>query len=345
MTHVVLLTPPGRAAVASLLVEGPEALQAVEAGFRPASRNKPLGTGQIRFGRWGAADGEEVVACRTADAQIEIHCHGGRVATQRIERDLVEHGCQPIAWTDSVLQRGEKEGRMIEAEAQIALAHARTERTAGILLDQWHGALERDLRRPELRQTLLDCASLGLHLTTPWKVVLAGRPNVGKSSLINAIVGYSRAIVFDQPGTTRDVITATTVIDGWPVELADTAGLRTATDELEAEGISRAKTQMAAADLVLLIFDASQPFTDEEAQLAAQWPAALIVLNKCDLPRTTSSAPASALFASAVTRQGIDELLSVISGRLVPHPPPPGSGVPFTQRQIEMLETGGERNE
>ena len=66
----------------------------------------------------------------------------------------------------------------------------------------------------------------GLHLTRPWNVVLAGRPNVGKSSLINALLGYTRSIVFDQPGTTRDVVTAATAIDGWPIELSDTAGLR-----------------------------------------------------------------------------------------------------------------------
>ena len=70
--------------------------------------------------------------------------------------------------------------------------------------------------------------------------MLAGRPNVGKSSLTNALLGYTRSIVFDQPGTTRDVVTATTAIDGWPIEFSDTAGLREGSEPLEAAGIERA---------------------------------------------------------------------------------------------------------
>src|SRR5690606_16577637 len=84
---------------------------------------------------------------------------------------------------------------------------------------------------------LVDRAPLGLHLTRPWHVALAGAPNVGKSSLLNAVLGYGRAIVFDQPGTTRDVLDAVTAIDGWPVRLTDGAGLRESVDALEAAGV------------------------------------------------------------------------------------------------------------
>ena len=81
----------------------------------------------------------------------------------------------------------------------------------------------------------------GRHLLTPFDVVLAGPANVGKSSLINALVGYNRAIVYDAPGTTRDVITAETAIDGWPVTLSDTAGLRDSDDPLEMAGVQTAQ--------------------------------------------------------------------------------------------------------
>ncbi len=85
---------------------------------------------------------------------------------------------------------------------------------------------------------VLRWTDLGTHLATPWRVVLAGAPNVGKSSLINALLGYGRAIVFDQPGTTRDVVTADAAIEGWPITLADTAGLHDASDATESAGIA-----------------------------------------------------------------------------------------------------------
>src|SRR5262249_42285045 len=135
----------------------------------------------------------------------------------------------------------------------------------------------------ELIGQLLNRAPLGAHLTQPWRVVIAGPPNVGKSSLINAILGYERAIVFDQPGTTRDVVTAATALDGWPVELADTAGLPAGVDPLDRAGIERETAQADEADCLLLVFDASQPWTHEHELLIERWPSAIVVHNKHDL--------------------------------------------------------------
>jgi tRNA modification GTPase len=84
---------------------------------------------------------------------------------------------------------------------------------------------------------LLDRADVGQHLLRPWRVALAGRPNAGKSTLINALVGYTRAIVHHLPGTTRDVVTADAAFDGWPVELSDMAGLRSGGGTTETEGV------------------------------------------------------------------------------------------------------------
>ncbi len=89
--------------------------------------------------------------------------------------------------------------------------------------------------------------------------MLAGRINVGKSSLLNALAGYARAIVHPAPGTTRDAVAITAAIDGWPVELCDTAGLRAAGDAVERAGIDRARERLAAADLVILVTDRSAP--------------------------------------------------------------------------------------
>jgi tRNA modification GTPase len=167
--------------------------------------------------------------------------------------------------------------------------------------------------------------------------VLAGRPNVGKSSLINALLGYARAIVFDEPGTTRDVLTAATALDGWPVELADTAGLHNTSDALEAAGVERARQQMAAADVLVLVFDLTQPWSAEEASLIEEWSAAILVFNKCDLPEAPSPNRPTGLRTSATTREGVEELIRRLAERLVPLPPPPSCAVPFTVRQVEAL--------
>jgi tRNA modification GTPase len=184
---------------------------------------------------------------------------------------------------------------------------------------------------------LLARATVGLHLTTPFRVVLAGRPNVGKSSLINALVGYERAIVFDQPGTTRDVVTAATAIDGWPVELADTAGLGESRDAIELAGMELARGRLAAADAIVLVFDKSLAWSAEDDALAAAWPDALIVHNKCDLPLARGPERPAGIDTSTVTRLGIDRLLERVASTLVPVAPPPGAAMPFTREQVDRL--------
>src|SRR6185369_14624432 len=135
---------------------------------------------------------------------------------------------------------------LVTGSIRDRLAHAPTLRTASILLDQLHGAFERGVTRildllatnPEAaREPLRELARyapIGRHLVEPWKVVVAGAPNVGKSSLVNALAGFQRAVVSDIAGTTRDVVSVPVAFDGWPVELTDTAGLR------EAEGLEAA---------------------------------------------------------------------------------------------------------
>jgi tRNA modification GTPase len=358
--QIVRLTPEGRGAVAVLLVEGPAAAERVDRicfwQGRARLQSRPLN--RILHGHWGSPEGEDVIVCRISSAQVEIHCHGGRAAIERIAADLTDSHPQTVPWKDWIARN---EPNAIRAEARSLLAAARTERTAAILLDQYSGALHAALTsiadaldagrlgdaQAEL-QTLLDRAAIGLHLVDPWRVVLAGPPNVGKSSLINALIGYQRSIVFDQPGTTRDVVTAVTAIDGWLIELTDTAGLRESLDTLERAGVERARQQIDAADCIVIVSDASAPHDEISAATQATGLSncacpVIHVANKCDLlPHETDrvivngdqSAP---LFTCAILGKGVSDLAGAIVDRLVGDGIDRGDAVPFTARQVDHL--------
>ncbi|MEX0794199.1 MAG: GTPase [Pirellulaceae bacterium] len=361
-TLASLLTPPGRAAIATVAVRGPDAMAACEAYFRGV-RGRPLtdsSPGSILVGHWHSAAnqkpsqaGEELVLGHIAPDHWEIHCHGGPQASGHILANLSAAGCQVISWRDWALRF---EGSPVAAEARILLAKAATSRVAGHLLDQYQGALERELRRIlELLSVdrmdaargaiaaLLRWSEFGLRLTQPWRVVLAGEPNVGKSSLINALLGYDRAIVFDQPGTTRDLLTATTALEGWPVELTDTAGLRDSTDRLESSGIERAARMIAEADCVVHVMDVTRIGQQDETTatwqtLLAESPRRVGVLNKVDLlPTSLTEAEPELIHTSVTTGQGLDRLQSAIATRLVPEVPSAGTPLPFTAAQEEHL--------
>ena len=359
-TCVSVLTPPGRSAIAVVEVAGPRSVEVVDACFLAANRRalgeQPLNA--IRFGRWLAAEGEELVVCRTAEATVEVHCHGGQAAVRAVVASLADRDCVTQTWQQHVVATS---ASMIQAEARIALASCVTDRTAAILLDQLEGALEGELRAilsylqlhdlksvSEGLDTLRARSSLGLHLTDPWRVVLAGPPNVGKSSLINALVGYERAVVFDQPGVTRDVVTATTVIAGWPVELADTAGLRAANSSIEAAGVALARQVLANADLVLLVDEfravgsgdeQSEPTWAIEKELElAPHQSMLRLANKVDLAPAGWQASVPSLPISATTGDGVVELVDAIGDALVASPPPASGPAPFTRRQVDLID-------
>jgi tRNA modification GTPase len=347
------LTPPGRGAVASILVAGPGALDLVGRCFSPAS-GKSLGelpVGRVVFGSFRSmADAAEEVVVGLHDLdQVEVHCHGGAFAAAAVMKALVTEGAAIVPW-QRVAERVEAD--RISAEALVALAAARTEKTAAILLEQYHGALRKGVkelvtameRQPEILaapvarlERILALAPLGKHLTHPWRVFIAGAPNVGKSSLMNALVGYQRSIVFDQPGTTRDLLTAITALDGWPVELIDSAGLRASEDALEAAGVARATAGMAAADLVLWVEDATETIGPEGAR-PRLGVSILVVKNKADLLSAGAAAKGTDEVAvSALTGQGLDQLCQCIVQRLVPSSPMRGEAIVFTARQEHAI--------
>jgi tRNA modification GTPase len=246
-------------------------------------------------------------------------------------------GVRPCSWqTFGLLVSNDR----IAARAAGALASALTVRTAAILLDQQQGAMARALEqllllwqegRDREASLLLGglnrWTKLGGHLTTPWRVAVCGPPNVGKSSLVNALAGFQRSIVTEIPGTTRDVVTTLIAVDGWPVELADTAGLREGAGALERQGMELTHRAAAEADLCVWVLDASRP---------PIWPDApsektLLVVNKTDLsPAWDLAAAQTGTHVSAAAGAGLPLLCQAIAEALVPQAPMPGEPVPFT---------------
>ena len=357
-----LLTGPTRAAVATVAVAGPQVGELLAQVFQPASA-AAVRAGQVRYGLWHGGDpasdtSESVVVSRNPDPRDlasteswEIHCHGGVVAAGRILDDLRRLGA--IVLSGDAWHRWQGVPLLLR-EAQAVLSRTTSTRTAAIALDQVRGAMaqwvERSLQRLAAAEDgfasviaeaaeCLQFARLGLHLDQPWRVVLAGPPNVGKSSLINAILGYRRSITLDQPGTTRDVLEAQTVIEGWPVRLSDTAGIRDAADcEIESAGIELARGELETADLVLWIRDASGAAADPApAPEDTATRRILEVDNKIDL-LATAAITTGAVATAATSGVGIETLRLRIAAMLVPQEPPAGQPVPIHPRQVACLQ-------
>jgi tRNA modification GTPase len=374
-TYLSCLTPAGTGAIATLAVRGPRAWAVVRELFRRArTQLSPTagGAGQGELpaepeaGRfWVGRLGEEakggsdevVLAVRRGgpDPWLEVHCHGGREVVGLLEEVLAARGLEVLPWPD--LER--RTGDVLRAGALTALARAPTVRTASILLDQVHGAFARavEAARTALERgdgaeagrllgELAGRASLGRHLTEPWKVVVAGAPNVGKSSLVNALAGYRRSLVTPTPGTTRDVVTVQVAQDGWPVELADTAGWRAGAGSLERQGIELAQAAAGGADLCLWVLDASaepvwppHPYPSPPGGRGANLERVRFVLNKVDLPPAWNPERAvGAVRVSAKTGEGLAALAQAIAGWLVPELPPAGAAVPFTEALCAAVE-------
>ena len=342
-TAVSRLTAPGTGAIATVEVRGPRARELAKRLFTPAGKPLPEAPDVYRF--WlGTLGGDEVVLAVTAADAIEVHCHGGRRVVRRVVEKFLSQGCV------------EKRNPRPSDEGFDLLRRAPTLRTASIILDQLGGAFANEVQRilallesnshaatEPLRRLAALGDTVGRHLVEPWKVVVAGAPNVGKSSLVNALAGYQRAVVSEVAGTTRDAVSARTALAGWPVELTDTAGLREA-EGLEAEGIDRARRELGAADLVLWVMDAStrdEVYPDAETEAAVNLPMArwILAMNKADRSLGwPPNHPPGAIHLSAATGANIPRLAEWIAYRLVPDPPAPGAAVPFTLQLIELVE-------
>lgn len=264
----------------------------------------------------------------TGENVVEITCHGGEMVSHRILDALVNEGARP-AEPGEFTQRAFLNGKMdlAQAEAVGEIIHSGSRRAQAISLAHLKGSYSVVLH--ELREEMLDlCGYIELELDFSEEdvefadknrlsdllertrtllegliesyrygsvvrdgvhIVLAGRPNAGKSTLLNALVGFDRAIVSETPGTTRDEIGEETEFEGMRLQFVDTAGLRNTTDEIESEGVRRAEAAIRKADVLVYVYDATVGMDDQEQayldelKISAPDLQVFIIRNKCDL--------------------------------------------------------------
>jgi tRNA modification GTPase len=349
------LTAKGRGAIAVVRVSGPRAMEVVDTVFRQdrGVRLAETPRGVLRLGHIGDGLGDEVVVVVLEEepVAVEVQCHGGEAAVSLVVEALKAAGANSSEGASLVNQSGDDP---FAHDALVDLARAPTLRTAEILLDQAGGALRSALcqicnlldKEPDRVvaeiETLIGRSQVGLRLLDGWSVVIAGRPNVGKSRLFNALVGFTRTIVDPTPGTTRDAVSFQTSFAGWPVELVDTAGVRETLDPVETIGIEHSRREQRQADLIVLVLDRSQPLELIDLDLIATNPTALLVGNKSDLDLAWHDDlqpvhTRNIVILSAETGDGLIELIAAIVARLIALPLPPGAAVPFRAVQVNAL--------
>jgi tRNA modification GTPase len=356
-TTVCRLTSSAPAAIAVIEVHGARAMELVQRHWAPKQGTSHLADHRIRYGMFRSmpgdmsSTGESIVVVRRGPDRIELHCHGGQVAASSILRALTDAGANEIGFQEWIAR--EVYGRTA-AEATEDLLRATTLRTASILMDQVRGALDQACGEIERLRSqghfdeashraaaILRWGDVGLHLIHPYQVVLCGPPNVGKSSLLNRMLGYSRAVVHAEAGTTRDLLAETTSIEGWPVTLFDSAGIRESEHNIEIQGIERARQAIATADRLLLLIDPVQGWTTEHESIwQSHKSKCLLVQTKSDTSHeisTTSSLPAVAFPVSSVSGSGIDRFMNALVHSLIPEFPPAGVAVPFRSSHIDRL--------
>lgn len=298
----------------------------------------------------------------TREDVVEINCHGGLVSVNRVLHLVLREGArlaEPGEFTKRAFLNGRID--LSQAEAVMDLIRAKTDRAMSVALKQMDGRLSKLIRQlrqqlietvahvevnidyPEYDdveemthemlvdraqkvkkeiQNILQTAKQGKILREGIKTAIIGRPNVGKSSLLNVLAQENKAIVTDIPGTTRDVIEEYVNVRGVPLRLIDTAGIRETEDIVEKIGVERSRQALKEADLILLVLNGSEPFTKEDEALfeAARDLEKIVIINKADLEQKINleevknvANGAPIITTSLLEEKGIDELEEAIA--------------------------------
>ncbi len=315
-------------------------------------------------------------ASYTGEDLVEISCHGGTLVSAKVLEACLRAGARaarPGEFTERAFLNGKMD--LTQAEAVIDLIRARTDLALRSATEQLEGRLGEQIRKirdeliavlahinasidfpeegiaPDEGETLcarldavreevaslLATADQGRVLREGVRVVIYGATNAGKSSLLNRLLGYDRVIVSDTHGTTRDMIEETVNLDGVPIRLLDTAGLRASESELESEGIARTEKSLQLADLRLHIADRNAPRSAHFNGRTEDDRNELVVLNKSDLPEDNDWKNFPALRISCLTGDGLPQLQKEILGRIRQQNLRPESAVAINTRHRDCL--------
>ena len=324
-TIASITTPIGEGGIGVIHVSGPDSLEIVNAVFK-GKRLKDLRKAESKRLYYGdiCSNGstvDEVIVnvlreqdSFTGEDLVEVNCHGGILAVKKTLECVVSAGAKEVHWkelADRPLSNNKID--LIQEEALLEIPKAKTKLGVKVLLDQYNGALSSFIQKTvaqiekrdndkkmlndinsKLREILIT-AAFGCAITSPQKLIITGKPNAGKSTLINALLKEDRLITHEEPGTTRDAIDEMISIDNIPLTIIDTAGIRETDHEVEKLGVLESKKQLREADKIIIVFDSSKPaekedreivkFIEElELQKTDKNISIFPVLNKADLP-------------------------------------------------------------
>lgn len=324
----------------------------------------------------------------TREETVEISCHGGWTSVREVLALCLREGArhaEPGEFTLRAFLNGRID--LSQAEAVAGVVSARTPESLSLAVEELRGSLTARLRpaRDRLVETLayldaaadfpddeipahdvspsldaaaevlasvIESANTGLLYREGVRVAIVGRPNVGKSSLLNALLGTDRAIVTEVAGTTRDVISETVNLGGVPATLIDTAGITETADIVERIGIERSRQEATTSGLILFVMDRSEPLREQDRLVAdlirprVVTGDVVVVLNKCDLPAQIGRTDVEVLLGSEAvpfvevstkSRQALDELRQVLQTRLLPRTAGAAEPALVTLRQYEAL--------